>query len=173
MPISVNLNKDEAKKRSFDPLPAGWYQMRVSNIELTKSKGEKYAGAAMFKIEFEVTEDSEPKDEDGAAEFGGRRAWRSLLLAEGTFGWGAGDFLRAIGACDIQAGNVEVPTPEEFDYVGQVLMVRMSAQKDEKAQAKLENREPETQPSGYKSADPDDNVSGPAIPASGRRRVLR
>jgi hypothetical protein len=181
MPINVKLGSDETKRGSFDPIPAGWYRAVVSNIsvEPIKKEDSKYKGEARFAIEFTITDDTEinPVDSEGKPQFAGRKAFGSIMLAPGTFGWGATDFLRAVGAVDIpvgEAAEISVPIPgEEFDYVGQELQIKMAAGKDEKSQAKLENRAPETRPNGYKPSVPEEDPTGPAIPATGRRRVLR
>lgn len=175
MPIKVNLNKDQAKKSSFDPLPGGWYHMIIENLEMLEVKNEAsdYYRSPRFSVEFKVTEDPRnPQDADGASEYAGRRAFGSMVIHPELMKYGASAFLEAVGALTVTEGDLDIPGPDEFDYVGRELLVRMTPKKDDKADAKKENRPVETQPNGYKSADPDAADSGPAIPATTRRRVL-
>jgi hypothetical protein len=160
MPITVNISAEAARERTFGPLPVGWYEMVVDKIEVAEVKKEdsKYKGRPMFQVTFSVTENSHPKNEDGVSIYAGKQAWANMVLHEDLMGFGTTEFLRAVGV-EVVPGELNIPTPEEYDYEGRVLLVRMGAKKDEASLAHKEGRAPQTEPKSYKALGKDEGLA--------------
>lgn len=75
----------EGVKSGFDPLPAGRYDVEVTDAEETKASQEaKNPGAPMIKIEFTVINDEE---------YEGRKLWLNLVFTEKSMGPVKGNLL--------------------------------------------------------------------------------
>lgn len=179
MALSVNVSKKAAESRSFEDLPQGWYHVVIGEVELRFSKSEKNPDKPMYGFEFEVTDDERnPRDNDGAPKFAGRRLWTNACLWEGAE-FTIVNILRALGH-SVGEGELRIPDvtddDERDELVGQYLMVRNGVTKKERAAARLEKREPGTEVTAFKSAEEDatpvaSTSTAGAKPAA-RRRAL-
>lgn len=182
MAIQINVSDKAAEvRKSFEPLPVGWYVVQISDVTLRFSTSAANPGKPMYGFEFTVTDDPRnPQNADGASEYLDRRLWTNACLWEGAE-FTIVNILRALGH-DVQPGNLAVPdvtNPKERDALfGQFLQIRNGVTRKERAAARKEKREATTEITDFKSASEDDDSTtavsqtGVVRGGLGGRRVL-
>lgn len=106
--------------RGFDAVPAGQYQLAVTDIELAEVKNGPNAGNPYFKVEFTSQE------EDGPSK--NRKFWGNVMLFDLPSGnWFLAQFLKATGNGDaLETGQV----PGADAFMGKVVTAQISRVKD-------------------------------------------
>ncbi len=101
----------EAKgARGFDPLPGGFYECDITDIEVVEVKNGDNKGKPMFKVELTISEGN----------FAKRKLWSNVMLynvynKEGEIdNWFLTQFLKATGNGDAVISG-DVPGVESFD----------------------------------------------------------
>lgn len=179
MGIRINVS-DKAVPRKKKKLDLGWYKLRINHVELRESQSEKNPGKPMYNFEVEITDDSEPFDENGASKFGGYVDWINACLWEGAEFTIVG-ILAALGR-EVEPGELDVPditNPEDEDggldfFQGREIMARWAVRKKERIAAAKEKREPEPEWTSFRSCEEEETAEtvDSMIPAVGRRRTL-
>ena len=114
-------DEDKASSaRGFDAVPAGQYQLAVTDIELTEVSRGANAGKPYFNVEFTSQE------EDGPTK--NRKFWANVMLFDLPSGnWFLAQFLKATGNGDaLETGNV----PGAEGFMGKVVTAQVSRVKD-------------------------------------------
>ena len=114
-------DEDKASSpRGFDAVPAGQYQLAVTDIELTEVSRGANASKPYFKVEFTSQE------EDGPTK--NRKFWANVMLFDLPSGnWFLAQFLKATGNGDaLETGNV----PGAEGFIGKVVTAQVSRVKD-------------------------------------------
>jgi hypothetical protein len=180
MGIRINVS-DKAVPRKKPNLDLGWYTLRINDVELRASNSEKNPDKPMYNFEVEVTEDSEPFDENGASKYAGYIDWVNACLWEGAEFTIVG-ILNALGKT-VEPGELDVPDiTDENDpdggiefFRGRTLQARWGIRKKERIAATKEGRTPEPEWTTFRAVENDDEVTpstATAVPATGRRRAL-
>ena len=114
-------NEDKASSaRGFDPVPAGQYQLAVTDIELAEVNKGPNKDKPYFKVEFTSQEEEGPSKN--------RKFWANVMLFDLPSGnWFLAQFLKATGNGDaLETG--EIPSAEAF--MGKVVTAQISRAKD-------------------------------------------
>ena len=111
MGIKVVLSQQEASSEVREPIPSGYYKVTISDVELRESKSQKNFGKPYYAIEHTVS--------DG--DYEGRKVYSNVMLFEGAL-YSLNQLLNGLGI-DTEAGEVEVPEPEEL--LGQELYAKV------------------------------------------------
>ena len=114
-------DEDKASSaRGYDPVPAGQYQLAVTDIELAEVARGANEGKPYLKIEFTSQE------EDGPSK--NRKFWANAMLFDlPTGNWFIAQFLKATGYGDAMDKG-EIPGAEAF--MGKVVTAEVSRVKD-------------------------------------------
>jgi len=111
MGIKVVLSEKEANSAVLEPIPSGYYKVNITDVELRESKSEKNAGKPYYAIEHTVAE----------GDYEGRKVYSNVMLWAGA-AYSLNQLLNGLGI-STQAGEVEVPEPEEL--LGEELMAKV------------------------------------------------
>jgi hypothetical protein len=109
--LRVNLSKDEAEVRDFEPLPIGKFPCFITDGEVRFSTSEKNNGKPYYAFEFTVS--------DGKYE--NRKLWCNAMLFEGALYTITG-MLKAIDGRSFEAGDTTIPALDWF--IGKPIGVR-------------------------------------------------
>lgn len=112
MGIVVNVSSKEQAAGTFEPIPAGWYKMTISDGELVESKSKKNKGKPMYNLEFTVQE----------GKFEGRKTRTNACLWEGAL-YTIVNLLKALGYT-VDEGALEVPEIDEL--LGKDVMAKVA-----------------------------------------------
>jgi hypothetical protein len=123
MGIKVVLSEKEASSSILEPIPSGYYKLNITDVELRESKSVKNLGKPYYAIEHTVAE----------GEHEGRKVFSNVMLFAGAL-YSLNQLLEALGI-ETQAGEIEVPEPEELlgqEVVAKVKITPKRSVKDEK-----------------------------------------
>ena len=114
-------DEDKASSvRGYDPVPAGQYQLAVTDIELSEVARGANEGKPYFKVEFTSQE------EDGPSK--NRKFWGNVMLFDLPSGnWFLAQFLKVTGNADaLETGQV----PGADAFMGKAVTAQISRVKD-------------------------------------------
>jgi len=131
--IRVNMTGQEAASTDREPLPAGKYHLKITDMELTYTKETaKNPNKPMFNFEFTV--------QDG--KYAERKCWTNACLFDGAL-YTISQILKALGhELNPNGGDIDVPDERKF-YIGKDLWGRVGPNKknlDDEGKPKLELR---------------------------------
>lgn len=132
--LTINIKKDdlqEATTSSYDPIPDGFYNTTVYNVEQVAVKNGENAGKPQYSVQLRVS--------DG--QFENRRLFTYIPLYTGKAFWKTQAFFEALGY-DMKSGKFSVPTPAELS--GKPITARVKIQDGMNG--------PENNVSGFKEA---------------------
>jgi hypothetical protein len=141
MGIKVILSKEEASSKVLEPIPSGYYKVAITDVELRESKSLKNAGKPYYAIEHTVQE----------GDHEGRKVFSNVMLFAGAL-YSLNQLLNGLGI-DTEAGEIEVPEPEELlgrELWAKVKITPARKVKDEKT-GEMKEYEPRNDIAGYKS----------------------
>lgn len=120
--FKINFTDEDkaSSARGFDAVPAGQYQLAVTDIELDHVKKGPNEGKPYFKVEFTSQE------EDGPSK--NRKFWANAMLFDIPSGnWFLAQFLKATGHGDaLETGQV----PGAEGFMGKVVTAQIARVKD-------------------------------------------
>lgn len=108
--FKLNFSEEDkestAKAGGYDPIPAGVYELAITDIELGEVKNGANAGKPMLKVEMTSQEEEGPSK--------GRKFWCNVMLFDLPSGnWFIAQFLKATGFAEaLETGNI--PTADQF-----------------------------------------------------------
>ena len=112
--IVLDLDGDLAQgSGNFEPLPEGWYDVIIDDVEARTSKSDKNSGKPMYGYKFKV----EGGDFDGRIVFTNACLWKEAIFTQR-------DIQQAIGTWESGNGKLEINTPEEL--IGQTLKIKVA-----------------------------------------------
>lgn len=111
--ISFNITEEDVAGRSFEPAPAGWYDVTVDNVEEAESKSEKNSGKPMYVVDFKSLDES----------FVGKQRTYACLWYEARFT--IVDLMKATGF-KVVAGELEIPDAD--DFIGKELSIKLAVE---------------------------------------------
>lgn len=120
MGLKVNFSSEEAASegRSFDPIPAGEYHAKITDVELkecgpdSKNPGKNYWG-----LEFVVQE----------GQYEDRKVWTNCMLFNGAL-YTFSQLMKALGY-DVSDGEFEVPDGEDLIGRDVVIIVKIQGKR--------------------------------------------
>ena len=112
--MGIKLNLTDVEVKNFDPLPAGWYEAKVTGGELKQTSGDgKLGKVPMINWEFTVTDPEE---------FANRKQWMNTVIHETTL-FNLKALLLATGMSeDDMAGEIDF---EIEDILGETVMIKV------------------------------------------------
>lgn len=150
-----NLNFDAsqvAPRTAFDPLPPGWYVMRIIGAEMVPSE----SAGEMLKLQHEIDEGVHP-------EHNGRRVFSHLCINHPTSDIARDIANRTLSALCHSVGKLQVSDSEEL--LGVTMRVKLKVKPADKERGYDASNEV----SGYKSVK--DEVEGAPAPAANTPRT--
>lgn len=119
MGMKVNFSQEEASSeaRSFDPIPSGNYNARITDIELREcGPNSKNPGKPYWAVEFTI--------QDG--DFENRKVWTNVMLFDGAL-YTVAQILKATGHEDaLKTGNL----PDAEDLISSEVTIVVKKQRD-------------------------------------------
>lgn len=114
--------------RGFEPLPSGFYETDITDIEITEVKNGPNAGKSMFRVEVTISEGETHEN---------RKLWFNVMLFNIKSGnWFLAQFLKATGnAAALESG--EIPSIEEFE--GKHIVCSVRKKKDDYRTKKMDD----------------------------------
>ena len=119
----TDADKSTTGARSFEPMPTGFYEADITDIEIVEVASGDNKGKPMFKVEYTLS--------DG--DFANRKLWSNVMLftvydKEGQpNNWFLAQFLKATGNADaLTTGNV----PEAEAYLGKKVIANVKRVRD-------------------------------------------
>lgn len=112
--FKVDFTQDDVSTtgaKGFEPLPSGFYEVDITDIEITEVKSGPNAGKPMFKVETTISE---------GETFENRKLWFNVMLFNlvgkdgSSQNWFLAQFLKATGNGHALATG-EIPSIEEFE----------------------------------------------------------
>ena len=156
------IDEDVATGGTFTPLPKGWYNVEIEDVEERKVKAGKNAGKDMYGYKFKVV----------GGDFDGRKLFaQSCLWTEAIFT--QRDIQAAVGYASLGEPNAQGKRPfsiaDEDELIGKELKVRVVV-KDKYVK---EGEEPDTNPDGSLVQDNEVKgyapLAGASTPAAGKK----
>jgi|SRR5690349_2195183 len=109
--LRVNFSDKEATSQAREPLPSGKYHCKITDISLEVCGPEsKNPGKNYWAVEFTVQ----------GGKYDERKLWTNVMLFEGAL-YSLSQLMKATGY-DVEAGDVDVPSPDEL--IGRDVQVR-------------------------------------------------
>lgn len=109
MSIKVNVSSDDARVESQSVLPAGNYDMKITDVEVREVKEFRpdgspnpNAGSPYYNMEFTIQE----------GKYQGRKAWTNAMLFEGAL-FTVIKILKALNY-NVSPGELDIPEPNEL-----------------------------------------------------------
>lgn len=149
-----NLNFDAsniAPSTAFDPLPPGWYAMRITECEIKPSE----RAGDMVKLRFEIDETQHPDKAN-------RSVFHNLCINHPTSQQAREIAQRSLSAICHAVGKLQVNDTDEL--LGQTLRVKLKAVPARTDQATGKSYDATNECTGFKSLSED--VDAPPAPAS-------
>jgi hypothetical protein len=109
--LRVNFSSKEATSEAREPMPAGKYHVKITDIDPRESQSEKNFGKPYWAIEFTVQE----------GPYSDRKAWTNCMLFDGAL-YTLSQLMKSTGY-DVDEGDFEVPDSDEL--IGRDVVVRL------------------------------------------------
>jgi len=90
----MRINLTDVEDRSFEPLPAGRYVLKITDYEMRETGGSGKLGAGVPMINWEFTVQS---NRQGDEKYRGRKVWMNTVIHEKTL-FNLKSLLRATGS---------------------------------------------------------------------------
>jgi hypothetical protein len=118
MPLTVNF-AGVPDQKSFDPVPAGEYELELQDYKESTVKSESSAnyGATKFDFTYEIVNNDEEK-------YNGRKIFDNVTITENSL-WRLKAMLKAFGAEVPEDGEIEV---DFDDLLGESLIAKVGVQ---------------------------------------------
>lgn len=111
--LSFNITDEDVAGKSFEPVPADWYDVTIDNVEEAESKSEKNNGKPMYVVYFKSLDER----------FNGTQRTHACLWYEARFT--IIDLMKATGF-KVEAGELSIPDADEF--IGKELAIKLTVE---------------------------------------------